>query len=206
MRWIERHTTWIGFALAFAGGVMVASFWMYRDAKNFWEILTAIGTLGAVFTAVCVPIAVRSRDRINAMRSSSVAAAIMQGRTFRMKRDVGNAVDFLEHFAENGPYEGYGNDAKAFLEILKSHVPWTIDEIGKLSDLPSDCAFNMARATGDFSEGVARFDGSIAFIESEHTAFAQRIAGEVAERLKPAEISFGEALIHIDAAVRREFH
>lgn len=54
MRWIERHTTWIGFLFAFAGGVMVASFWMYREAKNFWEVLTAIGTIGATLAAVFI--------------------------------------------------------------------------------------------------------------------------------------------------------
>lgn len=191
-------------------GIVIAYIWPWKTTivsgtKDWVDVATAVGTVGAVLVAVGMPLFMHRKERLTAQQRAGLAAAIMQERTERMRRDVENAVSLLVHISEEGLYEGWLGNVEGFLGVLKSHVPWSIEEISRLSDLPSDCAFNLARASGNFSEGVARFEGAMDLLRAGNERLVRKLVERVAVPLESAQIGFEKSLVHINAAVAREF-
>lgn len=146
MRWIERHQIWIGFSFAFAAGAMTATFWMYREAGNFWDVMTAIGTVAAVVVALGVASwsdIQRRRDSVQA--SHVVAARIAPGIEYFAAQLQGTATTLT-----------FWADTDVSFSTLKRHFrdcgsfEPSDEQLRALVPLKNQCAFRIARGFGIF--------------------------------------------------------
>ncbi|MDN4573714.1 hypothetical protein DBB29_09010 [Pandoraea cepalis] len=202
MRWIERYQKLIGFAVAFVAGVLVASFWMYREAKSFWDVLTAVGTLGAAGSAVGIATIQWKRESSNAATRGVIAAALMRDRTRLMMQRANALWLLLEHYSSK-PLEDAGmlRALTDRLDDIKLVAPWNTDELISLVGVPGNLAYKTAKAVGAFNDAVSSADTTWHLFVAAPAITRSRFAAEYGPLFRQAGAQLKIALEAMDTVV-----
>lgn len=129
----------------FAGGVAVATTWKAESHKDFWDVLTALATTGAVFVALGIALIEGwRRRREELMRAKLVAASL----ALPLVVDVSRLGRILEWLTQAQQIDPTPEDYLQHVEELEAIDPQVSrDELTDIAVLPNDCARNIASAT-----------------------------------------------------------
>ncbi|VVD75185.1 hypothetical protein PAQ31011_00830 [Pandoraea aquatica] len=98
MRWRDEYSECVGWVLIFAAGVLTAGSFMSWGSKSFWDVATAIGTVGAVLVAVGLYF-VQKRDKAAADR---LGAAVVGMRVVPQMKQAFEAISKAVGLVEVG--------------------------------------------------------------------------------------------------------
>lgn len=147
MRNIDRHTEWVA---AMIGGLLsgagLATSWKFAPTKDFWDVLTALGTVGAVFVALGIALFGSVQRRRAATEMANLAAA-------RVIAAVEQSIKFASYasnWAENSNQSNnrVESDYAALKRCLNSaQIQVENGDLLALVQLPKRCAHRLARAS-----------------------------------------------------------
>lgn len=141
------------FAFAAAMLVIVACVYVIPKAKDrdVWDILTAIGTIGAAGAAVGIATREGRRRRSQEMAAARLTAASIAYRANIVLNQVSHVLDGLENSHRMAPSS---NDFGRYAGILEQGGLWTNEEVLQLIPLPDNCASKLAVAASQVEAAV----------------------------------------------------
>ncbi|MGO4326771.1 hypothetical protein AB4Z48_18250 [Cupriavidus sp. 2TAF22] len=162
------------------GGIAIATAWKFtfKPEKDAWDILTALGTIGAVFTALAISLLDGKRRRRAAADQANLVAARASVSISVAIREISFATALLDFYDD--PKDKYSNTYDVIKEHIQlAHIDLTHSDLAALVALPNRCAHRIARA-GALLRYVERDMGRNAWLfdRSAH-ALAQSPSGRV---------------------------
>ncbi|MDB0566915.1 hypothetical protein AB6Q13_07660 [Ralstonia solanacearum] len=138
MRFDVSERSWVGALVGgFVGGMAIATVWHFNPQKDFWDILTAVGTVGATGAALYLASKDgRRRDREAHDRASLAAASL----TLRLGAIYLEITDLQKEMAGAGVADCSPTSFAGWHQRLKG-IDWiSTEEIAPLIPLGQGCA------------------------------------------------------------------
>lgn len=146
MPFIERHQEWgAALVLGLVGGFGIATTWQSTTSKDFWDIATAVGTVGAVVVALWIALAGSAQRRREVAEVAGLASA-------RVSAVVEQSMPFLTYALNWASEEGAlsiptPQRFASFQRTLDSaQIEIESADLLALVPLPKRCAHRLARA------------------------------------------------------------
>lgn len=204
---IDTWKAWVMLAFGVLIGAVLIYVWpwplQFTATKKDWvDVLTAFGTLGAVLVAVSLAIWQHSKDRDRGRNLGIIAAATIRQRTAAMRTAARNLGDIFHHVAEEGPFEDVEIQAGEMLKSMEECLPLTPEEILQIIGVSKTCALTLATGNGSFIDAVARSQKSFGLFERGNEALQRSVAKACLPNLTRAYTALDAALDEMDRAVK----
>jgi hypothetical protein len=168
-----------------------------RVDHDVWDILTAIGTVGAAAAAVWIATSEARRRNNTDIDIARLTAAGMKGRVFLAWNKVNSVLALFENLRQTG-------GAPANFQIARTEIEkactWTVADLIPLAPLPHHCAINLAKAIGQMHQCIDRLNIAPLAGELDTTEGSKNAADSAWRLLKPASIFLADALAVCESA------
>jgi hypothetical protein len=147
MGYVERHSEWVAALVGgLVGGIAFATSWKLAPTKDAWDIVTAIGTIGATVAAVGISLVSSFAKRRESADAASLAAARVSVEVESALAFMGAAHGWLAFYRDE-QQAGTKSFELAFRTSIKSaQVDIAPSDLQALIALPNRCAHRLARA------------------------------------------------------------
>lgn len=172
------------------GGIGIATSWRSTTSKDFWDVMTAVGTVGAAVVAVGIALWQEHRARSEKMDKARLRASALTMRVAFVTAEISAGALHLTAAATHDCAPEYFGQLAARLAQVKV---WDASEIEPLVSLPNGCAHNLAAAFDRLQ--VAR-----SHLEAFALSQERLVSAERKKTAKFASILLTEAASMISAA------
>jgi hypothetical protein len=186
MRFGDSERSWIGALIGgLVGGTAIATVWRFSPQKDFWDILAALGTVGAAVVALYLANRDTRRRDGDARNRAAVAAASLTLRLSMTYIDMKRLHDEMKDasVADCGPGSFLG-----WQQRIHSIEWFTQGEIDPLVPLGNGCAGGIAGAQDRLEVAnrllVQFVGGRTLYLSDERKVRADHVASIVGEALE----------------------
>ncbi|MGO4278248.1 hypothetical protein [Cupriavidus sp. RAF20_2] len=137
-------------------GLAIATAWTFKPEKDFWDVMTAVGTVAAACAAVGIALWQDRRTGHERMERARLRASALTMRVSMARAEVNAAASYLE---EANKFDCAPETFKDTANKLRSLPSWEWTDIEPLVPLPNSCAHNLAA-------GLDRIQISLTLLES----------------------------------------
>lgn len=183
----------------FVGGIAIATTWTFKPEKDFWDILSSVGTMSAVFVALAIALTDGRRRKNDERTRARLVAASMALPLALTIAEIDIVVRWLDMVRQTDT--GLDDYEKHRRHLDAVSLTISREQLTDLSSLRNDCAYNIVVS-------IAQLDLVKAHMRAYHSLFLT--GAPAAERrnaleflhgtLAPVSMMLGRAMIECQKA------